>query len=156
MSQVTLEGIVAEWVGDQELLLTRAYIIFFTLVFARLLELSPVDRGDFRKAWYFAIGNPSSRADISAYRLGQKAYFVNQQDYALTIDQGGWRPPRFRPAQLRPIRSRGKTVSYGRRTTPKGFSTQAPEGITAVLSREADALWQTALTQVGITSGVAA
>ena len=157
MSRVTLEEIVQEWVVLQTALLTRALQTFFHLVLTRLLELSPVDKGKFRQSWYFAIGSPGNRAEISSFRLGEQAFFVNTSGYAFMIDQGGWKPPRFRPAQLRPIRSRrGGVVSRGRRTTPQGFSTQAPEGITAVINREAGPLWQAALAQAGVTSGVAA
>jgi hypothetical protein len=107
---------------------------------------TPRDTGLLRGAWQIGInqvptGTPmridpgglstlqSINGDSLAIKAGDTVYLVNNTVYANMVEFGGWRPPQFTPGM--PHKYKGDKAPRVR-TTPEGFSLQAPAGMARI------------------------
>jgi hypothetical protein len=90
---------------------------------AEVVLRSPVDKGDFRRAWVYSVDAPdasigrqgftASLAAMPAVALGRVHFITNASPQAWTLEHGGYPNPPKNPS--------GKTLN--------GFSVQAPAGM---------------------------
>lgn len=85
---------------------------------ARVVDLSPVDAGEFRRAWEVQIE-------------GLVKSVLNSSAYAAMIEYGGWK----------------KFNMPGPKTTKEGFSRQAPAGVISVVRDEIPGIFQEELAK---------
>ena len=139
----SLTEIVEQWQKWAMIELDAAFTRWILRVYERILELSPVSSGDFRAAWVISIGTSGSGAQgaIPAIKFGDLVYIENLLPYGPTIEFGGWKE--LGQVNIpRPVYAgRGRVVGYRTRTTPEGYSTQAPRGILHVIQDEAPLYW---------------
>lgn len=144
-----------DWIlVDQSQLLRTAMILFFTTVGSRVLHATPVDSGFLQKNWTVSFNQPdmsgSGSMNYDAYQVGDTIYYSNPVSYVIAVENAGWAPEKgYNPGQLRRYRI-GRHKGARRRTTTEGYSTQAPKGIYAEVSKHFQEDWQNAALRVGL------
>jgi len=110
--------------------------------FKRVVERTPVDEGNARDSWAMSIGKPPSASQkdgnllskvinkLKSLRFGQITYIVNNAEYILILEDGGFVPKNPGPS------SDPRSHRFGKVWVVDGYSVQAPVGMVKVTMEE--------------------